>query len=270
MLIKDLHDPYKMQGQTQEAAAFTFRDGSFSGEASAKEIVTEHKIAVFVNDRLAAQLVCTPSDLTELVIGRLLTEQIIQSTDEVRELYICERASRARVFLKDPQKILNPHVEQSPTCCSDNHVYLCAEGPERPAPFREASWHPEKILKTAAAIRNGSKIYRTTHGTHGGFLIRGDEVIYQCEDIGRHNAIDKAIGYLAIQHIDPLECMLYSTGRASADMIRKAVRARVPVFLSKAAPTSAAVEMAKSFYLTLACNITEESFDLYSSEFPSP
>jgi FdhD protein len=265
MIIKDLHNPNLMQGQMQESAAFLYQSKTAGAKEIQREVVSEHRIAVYVNDMIVAHLVCTPSDFAELVIGRLMTEQIIRHTDEVRELYICEKASRARVFLHDVKRVLHPVIEESPTCCSDNHVYLQADGAEEMKMISTSEWDPEQIFLAAAEIRNGSQIYKKTHGTHGGFLIHKGKVIYQCEDIGRHNAIDKAIGHLAIYDIDPAECMIYSTGRASADMVRKVIRAQIPVFLSKAAPTSAAIDMARSYGLTLISNLKTDCFELFSS-----
>ena len=265
MVIKDLHNPNIMQGQMQESAALFYQSGHESFRKIKKEVVSEHRIAVFVNEQLTAQLVCTPSDFTELVIGRLLTEGILESKEDVREIYICEKASRARVFLVDSEKKLTPYVEQAPTCCSDNHVYMQAKKKTDLRSVPRVSWKPEQVLAAASEIQNGSRIYQKTHGTHGGFLIHKENVVYQCEDIGRHNAIDKAIGYLSIHDIDPAECMIYSTGRASADMVRKVIRSQIPVFLAKAAPTSAAIDMAKSFGLTLISNLKTDSFELFSS-----
>ena len=265
MVIKDLHNPNLIQDQMQESAALFYQSGQELFGEIKKEIVSEHRIAVFVNDRLTAQLVCTPSDFVELVIGRLLTEGILESTEEVREIYICEKASRARVFLVDSEKKLTPFVEQAPTCCSDNHIYMQAEQAADIRPVSKVSREPKQILAVTAEIQNGSQIYRKTHGTHGGILIYKDQVVYQCEDIGRHNAIDKAIGYLAIHNMNPSDCMIYSTGRASADMVRKVIRAQISVFLSKAAPTGAAIDMAKAYGLTLISNLKTDSFELFSS-----
>ena len=131
-------------------------------------------------------------------------------------------------------------------------------------PVPKIKWDPDQIIKIARNISAGSSIYQKTHGTHGGFLIHNGEVAYECEDIGRHNAIDKAIGYLAMQRFDPDACMIYSTGRASADMVRKVVRAGIPFFLTKAAPTRAAIDMANRFGLTLICNLRPDQFELYS------
>ena len=71
------------------------------------------------------------------------------------------------------------------------------------------------------------------------------------EDIGRHNAIDKAVGYALIQGIDRGNCYLFTTGRMPADMVMKAVRAGVPLLASKTYPTDEGIALARKTRLTL-------------------
>ena len=79
------------------------------------------------------------------------------------------------------------------------------------------------------------------------------EILFAAEDIGRHNAMDKVIGYAAMQGLQREECILYTTGRVPTDMIKKVVMSQIPVLVTKAVPTDAAVEMARACNLTLIC-----------------
>ena len=81
---------------------------------------------VYINDHLTMKLVCLPQHLTELVLGRLLTEQIITSSEDVDHIYICEYGKRAKVYLKNSarntQSSSDAFVEVTPTCCTGNHI----------------------------------------------------------------------------------------------------------------------------------------------------
>ena len=112
-------------------------------------------------------------------------------------------------------------------------------------------------------FRENASLHRQTKGTHSCYLShRG---IYQgvFEDIGRHNALDKAVGYALINGLSFQDCILFTTGRVPVDMVKKAVTAGIPVLVSKAVPTMDAVEMAKRYHLTLICKAWPDSYELY-------
>ena len=124
-------------------------DGSVSkGEC---RIVSEHGMELFLNEKLTMKLVCTPSNLTELIIGRLISEGYIESTDEIEMIYICSNGKRARVFLNDTASEaikLTQVVEEIPTCCTDNQVFLQNQNGRKPKIQRHSKpiWKSEWIL----------------------------------------------------------------------------------------------------------------------------
>lgn len=239
-----------------------------------KEILREHRLELVVNEQLLARLVCTPDALENLVVGRLITEQIISDAEEIEQLYLCESGNRARVFLKEDVKFEAARAEE-PTCCTDNQVFLQPEGntagsgnwgqvsSEQLSP---AVWKKEWIYSIVRTFTEDSKLHRSTGGTHSCLLAVEDRVLYVAEDLGRHNAMDKAIGYAVMQGLDREKCILFTTGRVPTDMVRKAVAARIPVLVSKAVPTAEAVEMARENGLTLICRAWPDSFEVYAGE----
>ena len=231
-------------------------------------IVSEHSLELFVNEKLALKLVCTPSNLVELVVGRMISEGYIRSTDDVEMIYICGSGNRARVFLKDAAckaLDLRQAVEEVPTCCTDNRVFLrngTAENAQPPK-LPKAEWKPEWIFALANEFASGSKIHKATQGTHSCYLSVHGEIRFSGEDIGRHNAMDKAIGYAAMQGLKPEDCILFTTGRVPTDMVKKVIAARIPVLVSKSVPTDAAVEMARARNLTLICKAWPDRFEIF-------
>lgn len=84
-----------------KAYQFIGRDGqNYSTE---EQVLNEHLLDVYINDRLTMKLICLPQHLTELVLGRLLTEHIIRSVDDIEQIYICEYGKRAKVYLRPSQ-----------------------------------------------------------------------------------------------------------------------------------------------------------------------
>ncbi|MBQ4537157.1 MAG: formate dehydrogenase accessory sulfurtransferase FdhD [Lachnospiraceae bacterium] len=239
-------------------------------------IVREHFLDIYVNERLVGKVVCTPSHLEELVLGRLLTEGVIGGTGEVESLYICEQGHTAKVFLREDVSVSwQQEVVQEPTCCTGNQSLLqrvkWGDGAEsadecvvnvRKLP--KAYWQPAWIFALANVFADGSKIHQKTKGTHSAYLGSKGECVFAAEDIGRHNALDKCIGYMLLQGLTPADCILFTTGRVPTDMVQKAVMAGVPVLASKAVPTDAAVELAKECGLTLICKAWPDRMEVYA------
>lgn len=232
-------------------------------------IVSEHFLELFINEKLTLKLVCTPSNLVELVIGRMISEGYIESTDDVEMIYICSSGKQARVYLKGPAGEalkLAQAVEEVPSCCTDNRVFLrnmnVKNTQVRKLP--KAPWKSEWIFALSNEFVSGSKIHRATQGTHSCYLSVNGEVLFAGEDIGRHNALDKVIGHAAMQGLKRESCILYTTGRVPTDMVRKVIMSRIPVLVSKSVPTDAAVEMARAYGLTLICKAWPDRYEIFN------
>lgn len=130
---------------------------------------------VYINDHLTMKLVCLPQHLTELVLGRLLTEQIITSSEDVDHIYICEYGKRAKVYLKNSahstQSSSDAFVEVTPTCCTGNHIlndyFVTSKEPQSLTPI---FWKPEWIFHMADAFADGSPLHGITFATHSCIL----------------------------------------------------------------------------------------------------
>lgn len=245
------------------------RDGVCREEE--EPVLSEHLMDVYVNDRLTMKLICIPEFLTELVLGRLLTEGMIRSAEDVEQIYICEYGSRARVLIKEAaDKVSRDFVEVTPSCCTGNHIlnnYFLNR--EKPAPVTSVPWKTAQIFSLADRFAQGMPLHGKTWATHSCFLAQGDTLLFQCEDIGRHNALDKAIGYALRNRIDLTKCIVYSSGRIPTDMAMKAIRAGIPILSSKASPSSQAIALAKEYGLTLICAARRDRMKLFSGTPPA-
>ena len=192
------------------------------------EIASEHGMDLYINGRFGLRMVCTPEHLAELAAGRLVTEGFVREKEDIQSIEIGEEGLRADVTL--------------------------AHGPTVPeeAPWvTPAPWEADWLRRAAERMRWEEPLYSRTHAVHGCYLGCGDELLCCREDIGRHNALDKAVGYALIEGIDRGRCYLFITGRMPADMVVKAARAGVPLLASKTYPTNEGIALARKTRLTL-------------------
>lgn len=106
-------------------------------------------------------------------------------------------------------------------------------------------------------------MHRQTGGTHSCYLGVRDKYVCSMEDIGRHNALDKCIGYALLEQLELSECILFTTGRIPTDMVQKVIAAGIPVLASKAVPTDQAIELAKKYHLNLICRAWPDRMEIY-------
>ena len=228
------------------------------------DLQVEHVVRVFVNGELTMSLTCSPDHIIELVVGRLFTEGMVSGVEEIDEVWLCEHSSRVLVYLRDRQAAVTGTgrmVEDVGTCCTDNRTVSSLFLRDEELPHVKAiPWNADDVFALAAAFEGDTPMHRRTYGAHSCYLARGRDILYCCEDLGRHNALDKVVGCALADGVDLSQCTLFTSGRIPTDMCMKAIRARIPIMASKAVPTDLAVRMAKEHGLTLICAAHSDSF----------
>ncbi|MCM1467628.1 MAG: formate dehydrogenase accessory sulfurtransferase FdhD [Alistipes sp.] len=225
------------------------------------EVTVEHFMEIYLNDRLILKLVCTPENLLELAAGRLVSEGFVKEIQDVESIDICESGQRVRVYLTR-ETALTESVKAEPTCCTANRqFYRPAE--ENMDTLPKVFYRPEWIFELAKAFAGGSSIHKKTKGAHSCFLMYNGKIVYSAEDIGRHNALDKAVGFAFLNGYEREHCILFTSGRVPVDMAQKVIQAGIPVLVSKAVPTDAAVCLAEKYNLTLICKAWQDSYEVF-------
>ena len=213
----------------------------------------EHAAALYVNEQPAFRVVCTPELLPQLALGRLLTEGWLASAQEVEQVAVCAEGLKVNVYLNHPLTAGRAAAQEVSSCCTDN---ITLGSPVVLAPLQtvpQLELQPEWLDTLAAAMSAGLPLYRATRAVHSCFVLRKGSILFACEDIGRHNALDKAVGQMLLQGVPLAECVLYTSGRVPVDMVRKAIRAGVPALASKSMPTVQSLELAQEYGLQLVC-----------------
>ena len=233
--------------------------------ATAEDVPAEHILNVHANDRALMRLVCTATDLPELVVGRLYSEGMIESVDEIDSMDFSDDQSEVHLELGAAARPWRARaMEFVPSATTGSRVFVertsrpPAQGSVVPIP-----WCPADIFSLARVFAADSPMHRSTMGVHSCYLARGSEVLCRCEDLGRHNAFDKIIGFALLNRIDLTVCTVFSSGRLPVDMISKAVQAGIPVVASKSVTTDHAIKLARRTDLTLICSAWPDSMRVY-------
>lgn len=234
------------------------------------DIATEHHMNVVINTIPTFEVVCSPDHLSELVVGRLISEAIVNSVDEIEQVYVCEHGTRAEVILTDSNRANfdNETLATIPTCCTGNKTLNSFfQTDQMPEPVTPISWSEEWLFNMTTFFKADSPAHKKSFGTHSCYISWNTQNFevdnpFVCEDLGRHNAFDKAIGCALIAGVDLKKCLAFTSGRLPVDMVAKAIKAKMPILASKAVPTESGIELAKRSNLTLICSAYPDSADV--------
>jgi len=239
-----------------------------SVESVDDRVVTEEPLEIVINGQSVAVLMRLPGWEKELVTGFCVSEGYVRSIDDVLLVHHCGRGlpapgpaegdtngSRNRVELRVTPEGFYPPARPDVVrlirsgCGAADIAALGATLPRVTGDLRVAA---EVLLGLGQALREGQQAHHSAGGTHAaGLFTATGELAVVAEDIGRHNALDKVIGYCLLRRIPLADKVLVTTGRASYEMALKAVRAGIPIVATISAPTSLAVQLAEDRGLTL-------------------
>ncbi len=213
-------------------------DGSVREEM--KDLIMEYDLELCIDGAGAENISCTKSCLAELLAGQLFLKGLIMGAEDIDRIKIDEEAGRA-----------------------DIKVRKVSSG-KRQDRAKGVSFERERILALISEFETDQSLHKRTGGTHSCILANKDEILFKCEDISRHNAVDKAIGYALLNDIDLSTCLLFSSGRVAADLILKVINAGIPVLVSKSVPTDRAVKLAVDNKILLICRARGDRYEIYS------
>ena len=239
-------------------------------------LAAEVPLELRVEGRSLAVLMRTPGHDRELAAGWLLTEGLIKSAKDLFDITTCVapagagKGNAVDVALARPGAVdlegLTRHVFTSSSCgvCSTASIeaVLRVRKPLKDAFQIEAS----TLLGLPAALAGEQPTFQTTGGLHACALFdRAGKLLALREDVGRHNALDKLIGWALLEKRTPLRGHLaLLSGRASFEMMQKAHAAGIAVVAAISAPSSLAVEFARASGQTLAGFVRGGSMNVYA------
>ncbi|MGE7424767.1 formate dehydrogenase accessory sulfurtransferase FdhD [Staphylococcus capitis] len=229
--------------------------------------VTEFPLTIMVNGEEFATIICSPTNMEELVLGFLASEGAILKRDELKSIQIDDSKGFAHVELT---KSLGDRFEYSTkrmiaSCCGKSReFYFHNDAAIAKTSMSKIELHPQQILRMMTQLQSASVIFKQTGGLHNAAISDGNTFFEHRQDIGRHNALDKLYGYCIQRHISVRDKVLIFSGRISSEILIKAAKIGIGVILSKSAPTTLAVQLAKDLNITAIGFIRDGNFNIYS------
>ena len=237
-----------------------YPDGSKRTGESA--VLKEHELTVKIHEQPVLRLICTKDRLRELVTGRLFTGGIIDGAEDISETGFDQSEREAAVLLRED---MNPELNllrEEKSFRTGNDSFRSFKKRRELKKITISSYEPEWIFNLAESFAGSGGLHAKTQGTHSCLLARRDEILFSCEDIGRHNTVDKAVGYALLNKLSLKDCMLYTSGRVPTDMVEKVIASGIPVVVSKSVPTADSISMAEEYGLRLICRAHRDSFEV--------
>ncbi|MEP7222201.1 MAG: formate dehydrogenase accessory sulfurtransferase FdhD [Novosphingobium sp.] len=239
---------------------------AYSGAAAEpvlRNVPMEVPIAIEINGIAYAVMMATPLDIADFVTGFLLGEGLAEAAEigavDCHETDQAEWGSGLVARVNLPAHRLEPIMDRARRRLGDSSCGICGiesvEAALRPLPklTRTSSATSAAIGRAVTALGEHQPLGRETSATHAAaFCAEDGTILHVREDVGRHNALDKLIGALALAGVPASEGFIVMTSRCSYELVEKAVRAGCPLLVAISAPTDLAVRRAAAAGLALA------------------
>ena len=228
-----------------------FRGDSLAG-CIEDNVVSEERIAFYLNGKKLLSVMSIPKEQNCHIVGFLISEGVISNVSQIRHLEIAKDGKSVAIeaeIIEENLKNLFREKTLTSGCCVGVAGNLEGHIVER---FVESSRKVlcSEIFTHLRFFEKPSELFDKTGCVHKAMLVLEDSQLI-CEDIGRHNAIDKVMGKAHLQGLDTKNALLYVSGRLSLEMVIKAVMHNIPIVVSKAAATFMGVRAAQETGVTL-------------------
>lgn len=202
-------------------------------------LLREERYELVCNGIMVAELHCMPSLLRELAVGRLRTLGLLQEISALQTLCIDEKKRVIETIVA---------ASSAPDATTPGDVRLA----------------PAQVHALQQAFNERCDLFRATGAAHSCSLATPDNLLLFCEDIARHNALDKVIGAMLLQDLNPDGKIIIFSGRLASDMLSKVVACGVKLLIAPGAPSLTSVEMAEAYGITLLGFVRRDNINIYT------
>jgi len=230
-------------------------------------VVQETPLTLFLNHVELATMICSPRGYEELGVGFLLSEGLIQKRADILEISCRPEEGLLWIETSSPVpqtgNFLRRHIA---SCCGKSRagLYFINDARQLKPVQSNAKFTAEHLLKMINLLEEKSATFHLTGGVHSAAMADNSGLLSRYEDIGRHNAVDKVLGYAFLNNISTDDKCLLLSGRIASEILIKAARANIPLVLSRSAPTGLTIELADELDIAVVGFARGQRFTVYS------
>jgi FdhD protein len=228
----------------------------------------EYPITLVVNGYEVAVFQLTKADLEDWAYGYMYSEGFIQEASEIDNVTINEEMGSIHVTLQNgfnEEEMFSKKKHYTAGCGRGVTFFSMTDVKSFEKVYSGKSHNLSYLLKKRSEFAQNSPWYLETGGMHGACIVDEAGNITVREDIGRHNAVDKIIGYALRNSLQPERLILLTTGRVSYEMLSKAAKFGFPVIGSRTAATKQAVQLAKYLNIEVIGYLRGKMANIYTS-----
>jgi FdhD protein len=247
-------------------------------------LAVEEPLGIRVDGQALTMTMRTPGDDIELAAGFLVSEAVVRGPDDIAEIRLCdgttcghadhsagEAGNIADVSLAHGVEVTrgarrNFLTTSACGVCGKTSIEDICVLPTVPLSSDQTRFSPAMLVSLPDRLREAQRVFSSTGGLHAaGLFSATGNLIAVREDVGRHNAVDKIVGWALLNDKLPLAgCALLVSGRASFELVQKAVLAGIPLLAAVSAPSSLAADLAEEAGLTLVGFLRGPSMNVYT------
>lgn len=225
-----------------------------------KELVKEISYQIYVNNRRAGDMICSPWGREKAFLGYLFLKGYISSAGDVRATDIDEERRIVNITIRD---YLTEHPgEESMLNAEEAVLNQQTIASERSSDDVRLS--VEEVLAFSRELEDRSALYHRTGGVHCAAFARDGKFLSYQEDISRHVAVDKVVGDCLLRKIPMRQGILIFSGRVPVEILQKVGAMGCSILIAKSAPTNYSCDLAQKLGITLIGFARDETFNIYS------
>jgi FdhD protein len=234
------------------------------GESIDVALVEERALTIYVDKKEVVTLMTMGAFPELLVLGYLKNQVFFEHLDEIQSVQV-DWETNAVAVVSNAKSLNIDKLMQRRTVtsgCGQGTMFGNVLDSLKSRVLPTLNIRQSSLYYLLNCLGRHNKAYKKAGAVHACALCKGKDVVFFVEDVGRHNAVDTVAGHMWLNEIDGGDCVFYTTGRLTSEMVIKVAQMGVPILLSRSGATNMGLEIAKQFGVTLISRAKGRSFQV--------